>query len=181
MQCVQAVANVALAVFAHSKLLEVSKFPELMLEQKFVYDVLESPLLVEPLSATGISSIGMPSFPVCFVKGAFGLILRLAKVSAHAHCSPSHCPLCSRSLLPIIRPYVASAAAGRRGAVASSGHVADNNGQMAHQASVTPATTTQAIGAVRKGLPTGKLTQMAQLLAVDRALLLQIDRKSTRL
>src|ERR1035438_3700906 len=45
---------------------------------------------------------------------------------------------------------------------------------MAHEASVTPATTTQAIGAVRKGLPTGKLTQMAQLLAVDRALLLHI-------
>jgi len=30
------------------------------------------------------------------------------------------------------------------------------------------------IGAVRKGLPTGKLTRMAQLLAVDRALLLRI-------
>jgi putative toxin-antitoxin system antitoxin component (TIGR02293 family) len=41
---------------------------------------------------------------------------------------------------------------------------------MAHEASVTPATTTQTIGAVRKGLPTGKLTQ----LAVDRALLLRI-------
>src|ERR1019366_6905219 len=60
------------------------------------------------------------------------------------------------------------------GAVASSGHLAHNNGQMAHEASVTPPTTTQAIGAVRKGLPTGKLTQMAQLLAVDRALLLHI-------
>jgi D-glycero-D-manno-heptose 1,7-bisphosphate phosphatase len=41
-------------------------------------------------------------------------------------------------------------------------------------ASVTPATTTQAIGAVRKGLPTGKLTKLAQLLAVDRAVLLRI-------
>jgi putative toxin-antitoxin system antitoxin component (TIGR02293 family) len=36
------------------------------------------------------------------------------------------------------------------------------------------ATPNQAIGAVRKGLPTGKLTQMAQLLAVDRTLLLGI-------
>src|ERR1017187_5167449 len=45
---------------------------------------------------------------------------------------------------------------------------------MAH--AVTPATTTQAIGAVRKGLPAGKLTQMAQLLAVDRALLLAYPR-----
>lgn len=44
---------------------------------------------------------------------------------------------------------------------------------MSHTASVTPATP-HAIGAVRKGLPTGKLTQMAQLLAVDRALLLRI-------
>jgi len=45
---------------------------------------------------------------------------------------------------------------------------------MAHGTSATPATTSQAIGAVRKGLPAGKLTQMAQLLAVDRALLLPI-------
>src|ERR1017187_8764003 len=45
---------------------------------------------------------------------------------------------------------------------------------MAHEASVTPATTTQAIGAVRKGLLTGKLNQMAHLLALDRALLLHI-------
>jgi putative toxin-antitoxin system antitoxin component (TIGR02293 family) len=45
---------------------------------------------------------------------------------------------------------------------------------MAHPASSTPATATQAIGAVRKGLPAGKLTRMAQLLAVDRALLLRI-------
>jgi len=45
---------------------------------------------------------------------------------------------------------------------------------MAHAASVTPTATTQVIGAVRKGLPAGKLTQMAELLAVDRMLLLQI-------
>lgn len=45
---------------------------------------------------------------------------------------------------------------------------------MAHAASFTPPGTTQAIGAVRKGLPAGKLTQMAQRLAVDRALLLRI-------
>jgi putative toxin-antitoxin system antitoxin component (TIGR02293 family) len=45
---------------------------------------------------------------------------------------------------------------------------------MAQAASVTPSPTTQVIGAVRKGLPAGKLTQIAQLLAVDRTLLLQI-------
>jgi putative toxin-antitoxin system antitoxin component (TIGR02293 family) len=45
---------------------------------------------------------------------------------------------------------------------------------MAHAASITPAATTQAIGAVRKGLPAGKLIQMAQLLSVDRAVLLEI-------
>jgi len=53
-------------------------------------------------------------------------------------------------------------------------HLADNNGQMPQAASVTPAGSTQAIGAVRKGLPTGKLIQMAQLLSVDRAVLLRI-------
>jgi putative toxin-antitoxin system antitoxin component (TIGR02293 family) len=41
-------------------------------------------------------------------------------------------------------------------------------------ASITPTPTTQVIGAVRKGLPTGKLTQLAQLLAVDRVVLLRI-------
>jgi len=45
---------------------------------------------------------------------------------------------------------------------------------MAHAASVIPPTTTQVIGAVRRGLPAGKVTQMAQLLGVDRALLLRI-------
>jgi putative toxin-antitoxin system antitoxin component (TIGR02293 family) len=45
---------------------------------------------------------------------------------------------------------------------------------MAHAASVNPVATTLMIGAVRKGLPTGKLTQMEQLLAVDRPLLLRI-------
>jgi len=45
---------------------------------------------------------------------------------------------------------------------------------MPNAASVIPPTTTQAIGAVRRGLPAGKLNQMAQLLGVDRALLLRI-------
>jgi putative toxin-antitoxin system antitoxin component (TIGR02293 family) len=45
---------------------------------------------------------------------------------------------------------------------------------MAHAASFTPAPTHRLIGAVRQGLPAGKLTQMAQLLAVDRAFLLRI-------
>ena len=58
--------------------------------------------------------------------------------------------------------------------LASARHLADNNGQMAHAISVTPAGTTQVIGAVRKGLPLGRLTQMAQALSVDRAVLLRI-------
>ena len=62
----------------------------------------------------------------------------------------------------------------RRLEVAFPRHLADNNGQMPQAASVTPAGSTQAIGAVRKGLPTGKLIQMAQLLSVDRAVLLRI-------
>ena len=45
---------------------------------------------------------------------------------------------------------------------------------MAHAAPVTPAATPRVIGAVRKGLPAKQLTKMAHLLAVDRALLLQI-------
>jgi putative toxin-antitoxin system antitoxin component (TIGR02293 family) len=44
---------------------------------------------------------------------------------------------------------------------------------MAHTASTLP-TAAHAIDAVRKGLPTGKLTQMAQHLAVDRAFLSRI-------
>jgi putative toxin-antitoxin system antitoxin component (TIGR02293 family) len=43
----------------------------------------------------------------------------------------------------------------------------------AQKASV-PRTTTRVIGAVREGLPTGNLTKMAQLLAVDRTVLLRI-------
>src|SRR5580658_5279557 len=58
--------------------------------------------------------------------------------------------------------------------LASARHLADNDGQMAHAISVTPAGTTQVIGAVRKGLPLGRLTQMAQALSVDRAVLLRI-------
>jgi len=45
---------------------------------------------------------------------------------------------------------------------------------MAHAAPVTPAAAPRVIGAVRNGLPATQLTKMAQLLAVDRALLLQI-------
>ena len=45
---------------------------------------------------------------------------------------------------------------------------------MAQAISVAPAGTTQVIGAVRKGLPLGRLTQMAQALSVDRAVLLRI-------
>jgi putative toxin-antitoxin system antitoxin component (TIGR02293 family) len=45
---------------------------------------------------------------------------------------------------------------------------------MPNAASVIPPTTTQVIGAVRRGLPAGKLAQMAQLLGVDRAILLRI-------
>jgi putative toxin-antitoxin system antitoxin component (TIGR02293 family) len=64
---------------------------------------------------------------------------------------------------------------GRGGGLLFARHMAHNNGQMAHAASVTPpAATPRAIGAVRKGLPAGQLTKMAQLLAVDRSLLLRI-------
>src|ERR1022692_150996 len=45
---------------------------------------------------------------------------------------------------------------------------------MAHAAPVTPAATPRVIRAVRKGLPATQLTKMAQLLAVDRTLLLRI-------
>ena len=44
---------------------------------------------------------------------------------------------------------------------------------MAHPATSVPAPA-RVIGAVRKGLPAGKLTKMAQLLAVDQELLLRI-------
>jgi putative toxin-antitoxin system antitoxin component (TIGR02293 family) len=48
--------------------------------------------------------------------------------------------------------------------VASVRHLADNSRQMAHNA----------IGAIRKGLPAGRLDKMAQLLTVDRTFLLRI-------
>ena len=59
-------------------------------------------------------------------------------------------------------------------ALASARQLADNSRQMAYTAPVTPVPATQVIGVVRKGFPASKLTQMAELLAVDRALLLQI-------
>ena len=43
-----------------------------------------------------------------------------------------------------------------------------------------PSATARTIDAVRKGLPTGRLTRMAQLLAVDRELLLRILGVSAR-
>lgn len=64
--------------------------------------------------------------------------------------------------------------AGNGASIAFARHLADNNGQMSHAASVTPAATPRVIGAVRKGLPAAQLTKMARLLAVDRALLLRI-------
>lgn len=45
---------------------------------------------------------------------------------------------------------------------------------MAHQDTSRHWTASQTIGAVRKGLPARKLDQIAQLLAVDRALLLNV-------
>jgi len=51
--------------------------------------------------------------------------------------------------------------------------MAYNFRQMTHEDIVTGAAS-QTIGAVRKGLPTGKLDQTAQLLAVDRAFLLKV-------
>ncbi len=51
---------------------------------------------------------------------------------------------------------------------------------MAHTATVTPSPTTRVIGAVRKGLPAGRLARMAQLLEVDRAFLLGIVGVSER-
>jgi putative toxin-antitoxin system antitoxin component (TIGR02293 family) len=44
---------------------------------------------------------------------------------------------------------------------------------MTHQETGIPGTASR-IGAVRKGLPVGRLDQMAQLLAVDRVLLLDV-------
>jgi putative toxin-antitoxin system antitoxin component (TIGR02293 family) len=58
--------------------------------------------------------------------------------------------------------------------------VADNSRQMSHTASVTSSSAAHMIGAVRKGLPAGRLNQMAQLLDVDRAFLLQIVGVSER-
>jgi putative toxin-antitoxin system antitoxin component (TIGR02293 family) len=45
---------------------------------------------------------------------------------------------------------------------------------MAHPASTHPSTAAGVIGEVRKGLPTGRLDKMAQMLDVDRALLLGV-------
>ncbi|MCC6367657.1 MAG: DUF2384 domain-containing protein [Bryobacterales bacterium] len=45
---------------------------------------------------------------------------------------------------------------------------------MARQNIRLPGTASQTIGAVRKGLPSEKLNRTAQLLAVDRALLLEV-------
>lgn len=56
--------------------------------------------------------------------------------------------------------------------VDASRHLAHNNGQMSHTASL--------IGSVRKGLPAGRLAQMAQLLDVDRSLLLGVIGVSER-
>lgn len=53
-------------------------------------------------------------------------------------------------------------------------HLAYNYGQMTHRDSDPGLTASQTIGAVRKGLPAGRLDKMAQLLAVDRALLLKV-------
>jgi len=51
---------------------------------------------------------------------------------------------------------------------------------MAHAPSALPSATTQTIGAVRKGLPTVRLTEMAQILSVDREMLLRILGVSAR-
>jgi len=51
---------------------------------------------------------------------------------------------------------------------------------MAHLASRSPRTATRVIGAVRQGLPAARLDQMAELLAVDRALLLGVLGVSAR-
>jgi len=45
---------------------------------------------------------------------------------------------------------------------------------MAHAASILPASVNPGIGGVRKGLPAGSVTRMAQLLDVDRPYLLHI-------
>ena len=58
--------------------------------------------------------------------------------------------------------------------------LAHNIGQMSHTAALTPSGGAHMIGAVRKGLPAGKLSQMAQLLVVDRAFLLKIVGVSER-
>jgi putative toxin-antitoxin system antitoxin component (TIGR02293 family) len=51
---------------------------------------------------------------------------------------------------------------------------------MAHAPSIPPSAATRVIGAVRKGLPTGRLTEIAQLLAVDKDMLLRILGVSAR-
>src|SRR5579864_3933223 len=45
---------------------------------------------------------------------------------------------------------------------------------MSHTASNSPRTATRVIGAVRHGLPAARLNRMAELLAVDRAVLLRV-------
>src|SRR5215831_6017514 len=45
---------------------------------------------------------------------------------------------------------------------------------MTHQDTGYPVTARQTIGAVRKGLPAGRLNRIAQILGVDRALLLKV-------
>jgi len=53
-------------------------------------------------------------------------------------------------------------------------HLSYNYGQMTYQDVDIPRTASQRIGAVRKGLPAGKLNMIAKRLAVDRALLLKV-------
>jgi putative toxin-antitoxin system antitoxin component (TIGR02293 family) len=45
---------------------------------------------------------------------------------------------------------------------------------MTHQDMASPKIASETIGAVRRGLPTGRLNKVARLLAVDRALLLRV-------
>jgi putative toxin-antitoxin system antitoxin component (TIGR02293 family) len=45
---------------------------------------------------------------------------------------------------------------------------------MSRRGSISSQTTSQVIGAVRKGLPAGRLNKMARLLDVDRAILLRV-------
>lgn len=53
-------------------------------------------------------------------------------------------------------------------------HLAYNYRQMAHRDMGISPTASETIGAVRKGLPAGRLDKIARLLAVDRALLLHV-------